>query len=149
MEAPACRFRADGLCESARLGSEHLPSQEPFELKGDYQRFLQANNRTNRRSSGRPDRSRDEIHTWAASHHLPIVDEHVQFPDVRVEYERADGHFDREDIEVTTDDYSGRQMAAKRASGFSMHGSSAGRIGGSKRSSSSPFDPRAAEKVLR
>lgn len=120
-----------------------------YELKGEYQRFLQANNRAHRRSSGRPDRSRDEIQAWAEAHHLPVVDGHVQFPDVRVEYEQPDGQRGREDIEVTTADYNGQQLAAKRASGFTMHGSRAGRLGGSQRSGGSPFDPHAAEQVLR
>lgn len=119
-----------------------------YELKRDYQRFLQANNRAHRRSSGRPDRSKEEIQAWADAHHLPVIDDHVRFPDVRVEYDRLDGTQEREDIELTTADYNGRQMAAKRASGFTMHGSAAGRLGGSQRSGGSPFDTHTAEQVL-
>jgi DNA-binding MarR family transcriptional regulator len=120
-----------------------------YELKRDYQRFLQANNRAHHRSSGRPDRSKEEIGAWAEAHGLSVVNDHVQFPDVRVEYEHADGREGREDIEVTTADYNGRQLAAKRAAGFTMHGSRAGRLGGgSQRGGGSPFDPHAAERVL-
>lgn len=121
-----------------------------YELKRDYQRFLQANNRAHHRSSGRPDRSKAEVCAWANAHDLPIVNDHVQFPDVRLEYEDRDGRQGREDIEVTTPEYNGRQMAAKRAAGFTMHGSSGGRLGGgSQRGGGSPFDPHAAEQVLR
>ena len=57
------------------------------ELKRDYQQFLQAHNRGRRDSSGRSDRTAEEIARWAHEHQLPIVDEHVAFPDVRIEYE--------------------------------------------------------------
>ena len=38
-----------------------------------------------RDSDGRPDRSADEIAEWARAHQLPMGDDHVQFPDVRIE----------------------------------------------------------------
>jgi hypothetical protein len=121
-----------------------------YELKRDYQRFLQANNREHGRTSGRPDRSPEEVQTWARTHDLPMAGEHVQFPDVRIEYERPDGRLDHEDLELATEQYTTLQMAAKHAAGFQMHGSQAGRMGGAKaRSGASPFDPRAAEQVLR
>jgi hypothetical protein len=121
-----------------------------YELKRDYQRFLQERNRAAGESSGRPNRSAEEIHAWADAHGLPVVQERVQFPDVRVEYEHADGRLDREDLELATGHYNSRQMAAKRASGFSVHRSGASqlRTGGGRRGGS-PFDPQTAEKVLR
>jgi hypothetical protein len=121
-----------------------------YELKRAYQRFLQEHNRGDARSSGRPDRSREEIRAWAAAQSLPIVRDRVQFPDVRIEYERPDGRVDREDLELATDHYNGRQMAAKRASGFSLQRSAAARLGGAKsRRGGAPFDPHVAERVLR
>ena len=121
-----------------------------YELKREYQRFLQAHNRGDRWSHGRPDRSPEEVRTWAAAHGLPVVDGHVQFPDVRVEYEWPDGRRDQRDVEVVTPDYNSRQMGAKRASGFTMHQSGANRLGGgSSRRGGSPFDPHAAERMLR
>ena len=113
-----------------------------FELKRDYQRFLQEPNRGDRQASGRPKRSPEDIEAWATAHHLRVVDGHVQFPDVRVEYEQPDGREGREDLELATEHYSSRQMAAKCAAGFTMHG------GGSRRGGA-PFDPHAAEQVLR
>ena len=89
-----------------------------YELKREYQRFLQANNHEQRRSSGRPDRSPDQIRAWADAHGLSVVEGRVQFPDVRIEYDRPDGRPDHEDIEVTTEHYGGRQIAAKQAAGF-------------------------------
>jgi hypothetical protein len=121
-----------------------------YELKREYQRFLQERNRGDARSSGRPNRSRGEIEAWASAQGLPVVRERVQFPDVRIEYEHPDGRRDREDLELATGHYSSRQMAAKRASGFTVHRSTAARLTGSKgRRGAAPFDPRAAEAVLR
>lgn len=121
-----------------------------YELKREYQRFLQANNHEQHRSSGRPDRSPDEIRAWADAHGLSMVEGRVQFPDVRIEYERPDGRPDHQDLEVTTEHYSGRQMAAKQAAGFQMHSTRAGRIGGaSSGGRASPFDPHAAQELLR
>lgn len=120
-----------------------------YELKREYQRFLQENNRTHRRSSGRPDRSPEEIRAWAAAHDLPVVNGRVQFPDVRVEYERPDGERAHEDLELATGHYNSRQMAAKRASGFTLHHSRGSHISGANsRGGAPPFDPHAAERVL-
>jgi hypothetical protein len=113
-----------------------------FELKRDYQRFLQEGNRGDRHASGRPTRSRAEVEEWADAHGLRMVEGHVQFPDVRIEYEQPDGRTGREDVELATEHYSSRQMAAKRAAGFNVQG------GGSRRGGA-PFDPHAAEEVLR
>jgi hypothetical protein len=121
-----------------------------YELKREYQRFLQENNRVHKRNSGRPDRSPDEIRSWAEEHNLPIVDGRVQFPDVRIEYEQPDGNRGREDLELATEHYNSRQMGAKRAAGFAIHRSSAGRVsGGGASGRGTPFDPHAAEQVLR
>src|SRR4051812_865583 len=113
-----------------------------FELKREFQRFLQEGNRGDRHASGRPTRSADDIDGWAEAHGLRVIDGHVQFPDVRIEYEHPDGRTGREDVELATEHYSSRQMAAKRAAGFTVQG------GGSRRGGA-PFDPHAAEEVLR
>lgn len=120
-----------------------------YELKQEYQRFLQEHNRGRRDSLGRPDRSPEEIREWAAAHGLPMTNGRVQFPDVRIEYERPDGERGHEDLELATGHYNGRQMTAKRASGFTLHHSNGSRIrGAASRSGGSPFDPHAAERVL-
>jgi hypothetical protein len=112
------------------------------ELKREYQRFLQERNRGNRDSDGRPNRTPEEIEEWAREHGLPYFDEQVHFPDVRIEYQDANGDVRWEDVEVTTEHYRGAHGAAASRSGFSIH--AGGRSGGS-----TPFDPHAAEEFLR
>ena len=112
------------------------------ELKREYQRFLQDGNRGDRDSDGRPDRTPEEIETWARDHGLPYFDGQVHFPDVRIEYQDVNGDVRWEDLEVTTEHYRGAHGAAAARSGFSIH--AGGRNGGS-----APFDPRAAEEFLR
>lgn len=74
----------------------------------------------------------------------------MQFPDVRIEYEHPDGRLDREDLELATGHYNSRQMAAKQASGFKIQRSGASHLRGARgRHGGSPFDPHAAERVLR
>jgi hypothetical protein len=120
-------------------------------LKRDYQQFLQASNRRRRDSDGRPDRSADEIADWARAHQLPTVDDHVQFPDVRIEYDERDGRRAIEDLEVMTPHYRGAHAAAKGSAGFSCYRAIGARLGGgsgSSRSGGRGFDPRVAEEVL-
>ena len=111
------------------------------ELKRDYQRFLQERNRGDRDSDGRPDRTAEEIREWARQHDLPYFDDRVHFPDLRIEYEDANGDVRWQDLEVTTEHYRGAHGAAASRSGFSIHTS-----GRSGRSGS--FDPRVAEEFL-
>lgn len=111
-----------------------------LEIKRDYQRFLQDRNRGRGDSDGRPDRTLDEIHRWAAEHQLPEQDGHVQIPDARIEFEDADGRLHWHDIEVETEHYRGQHAAAKASSGFNRYQSvsarivaSGGRSGGGRR----------------
>ena len=121
-----------------------------YELKREYQRFLQERNRERAESDGRPDRTRDEIKEWARDHELPIVNDRVQFPDFRIEYERPDGGRDVENVEVTTAHYRGMHASGKVAAGFTRFRGAGGNVGGSgHRGSSAPFDPHAAEEFLK
>lgn len=99
-----------------------------LEVKRDYQRFLQERNRGRGDSDGRPDRTLEEIHRWAADHQLPEQNGHVQIPDARIEYEGADGRLHWHDIEVETEHYRGQHAAAKAGSGFSRYRSVSTRI---------------------
>ena len=120
-----------------------------YELKREYQRFLQAHNRGRTDSDGRPGRGAAEIRQWAQEHDLAVVNGHVQFPDVRIEYERPDGRRDVEHVEVTTLHYRGAHAAGKVAAGFTRFRGSTARVGGSgSRGGGSPFDPRVAEELL-
>jgi hypothetical protein len=120
------------------------------DLKREYQQFLQAPNREQRSSSGRPARSAEQIARWAADRQLPEHDGHVQFPDARVEYEHADGGLDVRDLEVVTPHYRGAHAAAKARSGFSAHRASGARLTArhqGARGGRGP-DPRVAEELL-
>lgn len=121
-----------------------------YELKREYQRFLQASNRGRRDSDGRPDREQEEVERWAHAHHLPMVDDHVQFPDVRIEYDERDGRRAVEDVEVTTEHYRGALAGAKARAGFTSYRAAGTRVGGTRRSGGGGrgFDPRVAEEVL-
>jgi DNA-binding MarR family transcriptional regulator len=110
------------------------------ELKRDYQRFLQERNRGDRDSDGRPDRDESEIAAWAREHDLPYFDDQVHFPDVRIEYEDANGDVRFEDIEIVTEHYRGAHGASAARCGFSMHVSC--RAGGGA------FDPGVAEDFV-
>ena len=119
------------------------------ELKREYQRFLQERNRDRPDSDGRPDRTRDEIQDWAHEHDLPMDEDGVQFPDVRIEYEWPDGRRDVEDVEVTTPHYRGAHAAAKARAGFSRYRAGGGRVGGrSGRGGGRSSDVRLAEELL-
>ena len=100
------------------------------ELKAAYQEFLQEPNRNRDDSDGRPDREIDEIRGWALEHDLPCDDQgHVQFPDVRIEYER-EGVDRTLDVEVMTPHYRGAHGAAKSGSGFVLYWSARSGGGG-------------------
>lgn len=119
------------------------------ELKRDYQRFLQDRNRERSDSDGRPDRTREEVEDWAHDHQLPVEKDGVQFPDVRIEYERPDGRRDVEDVEVTTAHYRGAHAAAKARAGFTRYRAGGGRVGsGTARTGGRMPDVRLAEELL-
>ena len=57
----------------------------------------------------------------ATANHLSVVRGHIQFPDLRIEYENARGQGGRVDVELTTDHYKKGQIAAKAAAGFTLY----------------------------
>ena len=117
-----------------------------YELKRDYQSFLQEHNRGRKDSDGRPDREPEEIARWAREHQLPYYDDHVHFPDARIEYEDRDGRSRHEDLEVVTAHYRGAHAAASARSGFTRYRSLGCTVGG--RSGRRTPDPRLAEELL-
>ena len=100
------------------------------ELKGEYQRWLHERDKDRDDYDGHPDRPPDEIREWAYEHELPYFDDEVHFPDVRIEYQEADGRWEREDIEVVTPHYRGAHGASVARSGFSCYGGISLRISG-------------------
>ena len=115
-----------------------------YELKRDYQSFLQERNRGREDRDGRPDRSLDEIQFWAHQHHLPYEDEHVEFPDCRIEFEDRDGRSREEDLEIILPHYRGAHAAGAAKSGFTCYAIGFRTIEGHR--GGRPFDPRVAEE---
>jgi DNA-binding MarR family transcriptional regulator len=83
-----------------------------YELKREYQHFLQERNRGRADSTGRPDRTPEEIAAWAKDHDLPCDGNRVRFPDARIEFEDRDSQARHRDIEVVTPHYRGAHAAA-------------------------------------
>lgn len=117
-----------------------------YELKSQYQCFLRDLNRDRRREERDSETREDAIAEWARSHHLPMDETHVQFPDVRIEYQRSDGRREVEDLEVVTPHYRGALAAAKARSGFVRFRISTN-VGGRGGGGRVP-DPRWAEEFL-
>jgi hypothetical protein len=80
-----------------------------------------------------------------------MLDDGVQFPDLRIEYEWPDGRREIENVEVLTPHYRGAHAAAKAASGFTCYRGAGARVGGSGNSARGgrPFDPDLADEFLR
>lgn len=114
-----------------------------YELKREYQAFL-----------NRPDRpdeadQRDDLEAFAASAKLPVVDDHLELPDLRIEYEMPDGRLEYRDVELVTEHYSRSQLAGKSAAGFALYraaGAGRGR-GQDARQGGTPFDPHHLERL--
>ena len=81
------------------------------ELHRDYQAFLRRN-----------DSSRGDIgterQTFADANDLHVHRGQLEIPDIRLEYETADGRLDYRDVELLTEHYSRGQMAGKVSAGF-------------------------------
>ena len=114
-----------------------------YELKRDYQTFL---NRAARPEDG--DRSED-LEAFATRSGLPIVDGHLELPDVRIEFETPDGRLECRDVELVTEHYSRAQLAGKSAAGFALYkAAGAGQArGASSRRGGTPFDPHHLERL--
>jgi hypothetical protein len=118
-----------------------------YELKREYQRFLQERNRGRADSTGRPDRTPEEIAAWAKEHDLPCQDNRVRFPDARIEFENRDREKQHRDIEVVTPHYRGAHAAAVASSGFQSY-SSGLRVQTSGRRGGRGLDPRLGEEMM-
>jgi hypothetical protein len=111
--------------EEARLRDEH-PDLEirrvilEQDLKREYQQFLQDHNRDRPDSDGRPGRDEKEVRDWARDHDLPYFDDHVHFPDYRIEYE-VDGRELHQDVELFTPHYRGAHAASRARTGFRIY----------------------------
>jgi hypothetical protein len=111
--------------EEARLRDEH-PDLEirriilEQDLKREYQEFLQEPNRDRPDTDGRPGRDENEVRDWAREHDLPYFDDHVHFPDYRIEYE-VDGRELHQDVELFTPHYRGAHAVSRAKTGFRIY----------------------------
>jgi hypothetical protein len=109
-----------------------------YEIKRDYQRFLNRGD-----ASQAPDDVRRDRLAFAEAHDLPVIDGHLELPDLRIEYETEDGRIEYRDVELETEHYSRSQFAGKARAGFVRY-----RVGSSGRSrGGTPFDPRHLERL--
>jgi hypothetical protein len=99
------------------------------DLKREYQEFLQDRNRDRADSDGRPGRDENEVRDWAREHDLPYFDDHVHFPDYRIEYE-VDGRELHQDVELFTPHYRGAHAASRARTGFRIYIVASGSRGG-------------------
>ena len=112
------------------------------ELKREYQQFL------NRRDRDDATKAQD-MRAFAEAAGLPIVDDHLELPDVRIEYTDAEGRSQHRDVELVTEHYSRGQMAGKARAGFTMYRARGGRgRGGSSGKGGTPFDPHHLEGLV-
>ena len=113
-----------------------------YELKRDYQKYLNRPDRVD------DDRQRD-METFAAATKLPVIDGHLELPDLRIEYETPDGRLECRDLELVTEHYSRSQLGGKVAAGFALYrAAGAGRArGGSANRGGTPFDPHHLERL--
>jgi len=84
-----------------------------YELKRDLNRDLEA--------LGAQKNDPEIKQAVTEKHHLPVVNGKVQLPDLRIEYESAQGELDRADAELATRHYRPQGLAAKARAGFSLY----------------------------
>jgi hypothetical protein len=111
-----------------------------YELKREYQTFL---NRADKSYDADP---REDLERFAEDAQLPVIDGHLELPDLRIEYETADGRLEYRDVELVTEHYSRSQLAGKARAGFAMYRAASARLaGGASRAGGTPVDPHHLE----
>ena len=115
-----------------------------YELKRDYQTFLHRKDRPEGTSH------ETDLQAFADARHLPIIEGHLELPDLRIEYETEDGRVAHRDVELVTEHYSRGHLAGKAQAGFALYrAAGAGRTsGGSTRTGGTPLDPHHLEALL-
>lgn len=85
------------------------------ELKGDLHRVAHID------GCASPEDREAALERAARSLDLPLVDGHVQIPDLRLEIEDAAGHRTRVDLELATEAYRPSHLRAKARAGFAIY----------------------------
>jgi DNA-binding MarR family transcriptional regulator len=162
-DAQAYRAYEEAAARIASRGGQVRRVVLDYELKRDYQQCRQRPERQRRGDAQDADRAAGDAAAWARAQQLPVDDGHVQFPDVRIEYDDRDGRRQVEDIEIMTPHYRGAQAAAKARAGFTQYRAAGARVGGRRgrgtggggarsgggRRAGRGCDPRLAEELLR
>jgi len=80
---------------------------------------------------------------FAEAHDLPFAGDGIRLPDVRVEYETADGRIEYRDLELATAHYSRSQIGAKLSAGFRVYRAA----GAGAQRGAAPSDPHHLEWI--
>jgi hypothetical protein len=115
-----------------------------YEFKRDYQTFLHRKDRPE-------DATQDgDLQAFADARQLPIIEGHLELPDLRIEYETEDGRVEHRDVELVTEHYSRGHLAGKAQAGFALYRATGGgsRGGGSVRKGGTPLDPHHLEALV-
>jgi hypothetical protein len=112
--------------EAARLeasGARILRVWLDAEIRSAYQRDLRARVRDAADAAHARERARQE---FSLATELAIVNRRLLVPDLRLEYETAEGERGHVDLELTTEHYPRGQVEAKARAGFVMYRSAGG-----------------------
>jgi hypothetical protein len=113
-----------------------------YELKRDYQKFL------NRKDRPEGADVRHDRQAFAQANDLSIIRDHLELPDLRIEYVDQYGRLEHRDVELVTEHYSRGQLAGKAKAGFVRYrSSSSGGRGSDSRRGGTPHDPRHLERL--
>lgn len=107
-----------------------------YELLGDYHRFVYDQHMEGVNAI-------DARRAFAEERHLPFAGERIHLPDVRVEYETADGRPEYRDLELATEHYSRWRIGGKAAAGFRVYRAA----GAGARRGVTPSDPHRLEWI--
>ena len=91
---------------------------------------------------------RDDRQAFAQANDLSIIRDHLELPDLRIEYQSEYGRLEHRDVELVTEHYSRGQLAGKAKAGFVRYrSSSSGGRGSDSRRGGTPHDPRHLERL--
>jgi len=107
-------------------------------LQADYYRYVHAEHL----AGVDPVRAR---RAFAAEQNLSFAGERLHLPDVRVEYETADGRSEYRDLELATEHYSRGKLSGKVGAGFRVYRAAGAR--GDHRRGSAPSHPHRLESI--
>jgi hypothetical protein len=118
-DAAIYRMYYEEVAQLQSSGMKPLRVQTDGEMKSRFWREVDQDGKSwSLRSRSKAD-VRERV---AAANGLAQIDGVVQFPDIRIEYEKPDGELGRVDLELTTENYSRAQIAAKSAAGMKIYG---------------------------